>query len=134
MTDPGFLGRGWAFPIIPDEGGGLGYSQAEENVEQSLKILLLTALGERVMRPDFGSRAPRMVFAGGSLQNLRLLENTVREAVRDWEPRIELDDVVAEATPGQETRINVNINYRIRASNTRGNLVFPFYLGQIEVE
>lgn len=134
MAGPGFLGRGWSFPIEPDAGGGLGYSEADANIEQSLRILLMTDLGERVMRPSFGCRAPRLVFAPGSVQYLRLLETTVREAVRDWEPRVELDSVVAEAVPGDETRVNVNIDYRIRSSNTRLNLVFPFYLGRLEVE
>lgn len=128
----GFLGQGWRFPIVPDAGGGLGYVAGDENVEQSLRLLLLTALGERVMRPDFGCRAPKLVFAPGSVQYLRLLETAVREAVRDWEPRVELEDVVAEAVAGDETRVNVNIDYRVRSSNTRTNLVFPFYLGQVE--
>jgi phage baseplate assembly protein W len=134
MSDGNFRGRGWAFPITPDAGGGLGYTEGDENIEQALRILLLTDLGERVMRPGFGCRAPRLVFAPGSVQYLRLLETTVREAVRDWEPRVELESVSAETLPGYETHVNVNIDYRIRSSNTRGNLVFPFYLGLLEVE
>src|SRR5262245_11832373 len=133
MTGASFLGRGWRFPIQPDAGGGLGYVEGDANVEQSLRILLMTALGERVMRPTFGCAAPRLVFAPGTVQYLRLLETTVREAVRDWEPRVTLDDVVAEAMAGDETRVNVNIDYRIRGSNTKNNLVFPFYLGQMQV-
>lgn len=132
MSGANFLGRGWRFPIQPDAGGGLGYVDGDANVEQSLKILLLTALGERVMRPTFGCAAPRLVFAPGSVQYLRLLETTIREAVRDWEPRVTLDDVIAEVMPTDETRVNVNIDYRIRGSNTKNNLVFPFYLGQTE--
>ena len=132
MAGASFLGRGWRFPIQPDAAGGLGYVEGSANIEQSLRVLLMTALGERVMRPTFGCDAPRLVFAPGSVQYLQLLETTVREAVRDWEPRVTLEDVVAEATPGDETRINVNIDYRIRGSNTRSNLVFPFYLGRME--
>ena len=128
-----FTGRGWRFPILPDAGGRLGYVEGNENVEQSLRILLLTALGERVMRPTFGCKAPRLVFAPGSTQFLHLLETSVREAVRDWEPRIELDRVRAETDPSDETRAIVSLAYRIRSSNTRGNLVFPFYLGIAEV-
>ena len=95
MTAP-FLGRGWRFPIQPDDTGRLAYSEGEHNIEHSLKVLLLTALGERVMRIDFGTRAQEMVFAPGGEAQLRLLEMTVREAVRDWEPRVELLDVRAE--------------------------------------
>ncbi|MDJ0653694.1 MAG: GPW/gp25 family protein [Xanthomonadales bacterium] len=134
MSEAGFLGRGWRFPIRPDATGGLGYVEGDANIEQSLKLLLMTALGERVMRPGFGCEAPRLVFAPGSVQYLRLLETSVREAVRDWEPRVDLEDVVAEVVPGDQNRVNVNIDYRIRSSNTRSNLVFPFYLGQLELE
>ena len=130
-----FLGRGWRFPILPDARGMLGFVEGEENVAQSLRVLLLTALGERVMRPDFGTQAPRLVFAPGSQQYLRLLETTVRDAVRDWEPRVELDDVSAEMdpsdAPNSEVRAIVSVGYRVRQTNTQGNLVFPFYVGQV---
>jgi uncharacterized protein len=125
------IGTGWRFPILPDATGGLSYVDGDQNVEQSLKILLLTALGQRVMRPDFGSQAPRMVFAPGSVQYLGLLENSIREAVRDWEPRIDLEEVSAEVNPLDETQVTVQIGYRIRQTNTRSNLVFPFYLGTL---
>ena len=125
------IGTGWRFPILPDATGGLSYVDGDQNVEQSLEILLLTALGQRVMRPDFGSQAPRMVFAPGSVQYLGLLENSIREAVRDWEPRIDLEEVSAELNPLDETQVTVQIGYRIRQTNTRNNLVFPFYLGTL---
>ncbi len=127
-----FLGRGWQFPILPDEAGRLNYNDGDANVEQSLRILLLTRLGERVMRPSFGSEAPRLVFAPGSERYMRLLETSIREAVRDWEPRVELDDVRAEADPSDASRITVSIAYRVRATNSRLNLVFPFYLSAVE--
>jgi phage baseplate assembly protein W len=127
-----FLGRGWRFPILPDESGRLTFTDGDANVEQSLRILLLTRLGERVMRPSFGSEAPRLVFAPGSERYLRLLETTVREAVRDWEPRVQLDDVRAEVDTTDASRITVSIAYRVRATNSRLNLVFPFYLTAVE--
>ena len=125
------IGTGFRFPILPNAAGSLSYVDGDQNVEQSLKILLLTALGQRVMRPDFGSQAPRMVFAPGSVQYLGLLENSIREAVRDWEPRIDLEEVSAEVNPLDETQVTVQIGYRIRQTNTRSNLVFPFYLGTL---
>lgn len=126
--DDKIIGNGWRFPIEPDAAGGLGYVTGEANIEQSLRILLQTDLGQRVMRPDFGCTAGRLVFAPGSEHFLRELERTVREAMRDWEPRVELVDVRAELSPRDETIALVSIGYRIRASNTRENLVFPFYL------
>jgi phage baseplate assembly protein W len=126
------LGKGWRFPILPDETGSLAYVGNDVNVEQSLRILLLTDLRERVMRADFGCQAPSLVFAPGSVQYLGLLETTVREAIRDWEPRVETESVTAEVDPEDETRVTVQIRYLVRQTNTRNNLVFPFYLGTIE--
>jgi phage baseplate assembly protein W len=141
-----FLGRGWRFPILPDDTGTLGWAEGQPNIEQSLKVLLLTALGERVMRPAFGTEAPRLVFAPGSEQYLRLLEQSIRAAVRDFEPRVDLQDVRAEAgitEPGvvpdagsagrEEARVTVSIDYTVRRTNSRFNLVFPYYLGTVEV-
>jgi phage baseplate assembly protein W len=128
MSDD-FLGTGWRFPILPDEAGRLGYAVGEQSIEHCLRALLLTGVGERVMRPDFGTRAPELVFAPGSVQNLRDLENSIAEAVRLFEPRVELDEVRAEADVADDSRVTVSIVYRIRRSNTKANLVFPFYLG-----
>jgi phage baseplate assembly protein W len=141
-----FVGRGWRFPILPDETGSLGWSEGQPNVEQSLKILLLTAVGERVMRPTFGTEAPQLVFAPGSEQYLRRLEQSIQEAVRDFEPRVDLLEVRAEtgtSDPGtmpeagsvgrEEARVTVSISYKVRRSNSRFNLVFPFYLGTVEI-
>jgi phage baseplate assembly protein W len=124
-----FLGTGWRFPILPDEAGRLGYAQGEESIQHCLRALLLTGLGERVMRPDFGTRAPDLVFAPDSVQNLHDLEDSIRTAVRQFEPRVELDEVRAEVVPGEDGRVTVSINYRIRRTNTKANLVFPYYLG-----
>ncbi len=133
MSAKDFLGSGWKFPIVPDELGQLGYNRDDENVEQSLRTLLLTIHGERVMRPDFGTALQRYVFAPGSTQNLRLLETAIWDAVRDWEPRVDLDDVRAEMSDdtGTDTTAIVSISYRVRQSNTQQNLVFPFYLGTV---
>jgi len=124
-----FLGTGWRFPILPDEAGRLGYAVSEQSIEHCLRALLLTGTGERVMRPDFGTRAQESVFAPGSVQNLRELELSIAQAVRDHEPRVELDEVRAEADPADEARVTVSVVYRVRRSNTKANLVFPFYAG-----
>ena len=125
-----FLGRGVRFPIIPDASGRLRYCEGEENVEQSVRLLLLTSFGERTMRFEFGCRANDMLFAGGGDRNLRMLESTVREALRDWEPRIELNMVRAESRRDANEVVDVYVSYTIRATNTRTNLVFPFYTEQ----
>jgi phage baseplate assembly protein W len=129
MTAEPFLGTGWRFPILPDASGRLSYAEGADSIAQCLVVLLQTGLGDRVMRPDFGTRAPQLLFEPGSEQNLRELERTIQAAVRDFEPRVELDEVRAEADPVGPHRVTVSVTYRIRRSNTRENLVFPFYLG-----
>jgi phage baseplate assembly protein W len=129
-----FKGTGWAFPLRPDLGGGLGYTSGDANIEQSLLLLVRTVQGERVMRPSFGTRARDLVFAPGSVQNLRLLETTVREAIRDFEPRVLVEQVAAELDPRDETVAVVDVTYRVRQTNTRDSLVFPFYLGTLGLE
>jgi phage baseplate assembly protein W len=129
---PPFLGTGWIFPIRPNAAGALGYVSGDEDVEQSLAILLQTALGERVMRSDFGTEAPRLVFAPGSEQFLHLLETTVKDAIVNWEPRVEVQGVTAEANPADPAQVTVSIAYTVRLTNTRKNLVYPYYLGVAE--
>ena len=80
------------------------------------------------MRPDFGTTAPTLVFAPGSPANLRMLEASITDAIQVYEPRVELDSVTAEPTPGQENKVIVSVVYRVRQTNTKANLVFPFYL------
>ncbi|MFE2216583.1 GPW/gp25 family protein [Streptomyces canus] len=126
--DGDFIGTGWRFPIRPDAAHRLSYAQGARSVEDCLRVLLQTGLGERVMRPDLGTRIPELVFAPGSADALRLLESTVRDAVRVHEPRVELSEVRAEADPLEPFRVSVTVEYEIRHTNTRHNLVFPFYL------
>lgn len=125
-----FLGRGWTFPIVPDAGGSLRYVDEDANVGQSLRLLLATTAGERVMRPGFGTEAPRLVFAPGSTGNLRLLETRVRETVRDFEPRVRLEDVVVTEDPVSPERVGIEVTYTVRRTNTRSSVVFPYYLGR----
>lgn len=124
-----FLGRGLPFPLVPDERGSLSYTEGSENIAHSLRVLLSTELGERVMRPGFGCDAARYLFAPGSETNLRLLEQVVKRALIEHEPRVDVLDVAAERDPRSETSVIVRLSYRERRTNTVGNLVFPYYLG-----
>jgi phage baseplate assembly protein W len=123
-----FLGQGWKFPIVPGPTGALAWSASDDNVEQSLRLLVLTRIGERVMRGSFGSRLGELVFRPGSAQNLRAIEAAVQSAIAKFEPRAEVLDVTAEADAVDPTQITVALSYRVRRTNTRDNLVFPFYL------
>lgn len=123
------IGTGIRFPLKPDARGRLSYVTGADNIEQSLKLVLLTNIRERVMRSAFGSKLREMVFQPGSEQSLRLLETSVAEAVRDWEPRVDVLSISAEADPNTPSHVIIDLNYLIRATYVRGNLVFPFYVG-----
>jgi len=132
VTPDDFLGTGWTFPILPDAAGKLAYVSGDDNVAQSVQLLLLTQLKERVMRPTFGCGAPSYVFAPGSVLYLNLLQQTVSDALTMWEPRVDVLSVTAEADADDPTQVTVSVSCRVRATNSPLNLVYPYYLGTTE--
>jgi hypothetical protein len=123
-----FLGTGWRFPVQTDSRGAVATATAEADVEQSIRIILGTAKGERVMRPDFGCDIHDYAFAVVDTTTRTLISAGVREALSRWEPRIEVERVETSAADIDAGRLLVEIHYRIRGSNTRRNLVYPFYV------
>jgi len=123
-----FLGRGWRFPVSVNRTGGVSTSEAEENVRQSIFIILGTAPGERVRRPDFGCDIHDLMFAPNNPTTAGLAEFYCEEALAKWEPRI--TNIEAKATPSADepSRLDIRVTYMIRGSNRVDNLVFPFYL------
>lgn len=119
-----FLGRGWAFPV-QTQGGVVLLSENQQDIKEAIGIILGTAQGERVMRPEFGSRLAELVFSPANAATVSLAINYTRQALERWEPRINLDDVVVTPTGN---RLDIEVIYRIRASNVPDNLVYPFYL------
>lgn len=128
FADRSFLGTGWAFPVTLDADGGVMLVQHEEDIRQSIRIILETNLGERVMRPDFGSSIRDFVFESISTTTLAMLRHRVEEALQRWEGRIDVIRVETTVPTGLKNRVDVSIDYRIRATNTFYNLVYPFYL------
>ena len=123
-----FLGTGWDFPLGANATGNIATSDAERNIEQSILLILGTAPGERVMRPDFGSRIHEYVFHPNNASTASLVAFHAREALVKWEPRI--DDVTVQAYPdtGTENVLLVDISYRVIRTNDLNNMVYPFYL------
>ena len=107
--------------------GGLQFSDAYRNLEESIVIILSTRLGERVYRPDFGSRLHELVFAPLNDDTLLLAQIYAREAIHKWEPRVAVESVTAVPMPDTAS-LNITLNYRIRDSHHRRSLVYPFYL------
>ncbi len=105
----------------------MGVSSYEEDIKEAIHIILGTAKGERLMRPDFGCGIHEYVFCSMDVVNLHLIENTVYEALMMWEPRIKVISVKAESA-AEEGKLLMEIDYQILTTNTRFNLVYPFYL------
>ena len=123
-----FLGQGWRFPMGVDGRGGLAISRYDRDIEQSIVIILSTARGERVMRPEFGSGIHDFIFAPYNATTAGLLAYHVQESLARWEPRIEVTGVDVEPVPGDSSQIMIDIRYVVKGTNDERNLVYPFYL------
>jgi phage baseplate assembly protein W len=125
---PSFLGRGWASPVAGP--ADVAMAQDEEDVRQAILIILRTAKGERLMRPDFGCGLQRLVFQPISAALKTLARKEVEEALVAWEPRIDVKTV----TVTEDTRVRgtllIDIRYVVRVTNTFYNLVYPFFLAE----
>lgn len=126
-TDKAFLGVGWNFPVRVDSGEAT-LAAYEEDIRQAILLILETAKGERVMRPDFGAGLHRLVFEPLNTTTIALAKHTVEQALILWEPRIDSLSVQASTGGLGSTRLDIEVRYRIRTTNTFYNLVYPFYL------
>lgn len=122
-----FLGIGWKLPVSLED-GRIAMAEYEESIRDSIWIILATARGERKMRPDFGCGIHDLVFAVHSGETSGRVASEVRQALILWEPRIDLIDVSARTDEAEPTRLLIQIEYRVRATNNRFNLVYPFYV------
>jgi hypothetical protein len=131
-----FLGIGLSFPVQPvqdndsSDPNPIKIARYEEAVRQSIWMILGTAPGERVMRPDFGCGIHNLVFANNSAGTIGQLANEVQQALISWEPRIDVLDVEVIPDFNQPNCLLISVNYQVRTTNNRFNLVYPFYLEQ----
>ena len=134
MTDPtdSFLGSGLAFPIHADAEGSVGVAQFEELIRQSILLIIGTAKGERVMRPTFGCGIHDLVFATMDATTTAVVGFEVRQALIKWEPRIDILDLDVASDPDEGNKLLISLEYRIRSTNNKFNLVYPFYLERNE--
>jgi phage baseplate assembly protein W len=122
-----YLGSGIGFPIKTSITGALQLSAAGQNLEESIHVILRTSVGERLYRPDFGSRLSELVFAPLNTNTLLLLRLYIEEALEAWEPRIELDEILTDPDP-VHGRVDITIHYHPKGSHDSRSLVYPFYL------
>ena len=127
-TKEGFLGRGWAFPIRPDSNGRLLLTDQEGAIRNGILLILSTAPGERVMRPEFGCGIWELVMEPNTAQLHGRVQTRVRQALTRWEPRIDVLDVQVASPPEQKNVLLIRIDYRVRSNNAAYNLVYPFFL------
>lgn len=132
--DREFLGRGWRFPVAVNLTGGLSSSAYEENVRESIFIILGTAPGERLKRPTFGCRIHDLMFAPNNDVTCALAEHYCQEALLKFEPRVEDVEVKAAPNPDEPNRLDIRISYVVSQVNEDHNLVYPFYLRQPDDE
>ena len=124
----GFLGQGWGFPPTFTRGANtVGLVKAEEDIKQSLGILLSTTLGERVMRSDFGANLNQQVFEPMDAAFQTYITSIISDAITNYETRINLDSVDVFVDP-REGKIELTVNFTIISSNSRANIVYPYYL------
>jgi phage baseplate assembly protein W len=128
MTTLTFLGKGWNFPLRPDERSGkIEYESGPEKVRQSMQIILDTEPGERIMRPAFGCGLRRYLMKPNTTATRTLIQREVTNALKAWEPRIELRNV--QVTPGDDPAlVLIEIFYVHKRDGRQGNFVYPFYL------
>lgn len=122
-----FLGSGWAFPVRP-ENGRLQLVADEAAVERAVGLILLTDPGERLMLPGFGAGLRQFVFEPNAPATHEAIAAAVRRALTEWEPRIDLDAVTVLPDGADPGLLLIHLDYRVRATNTAFNRVYPFYL------
>ncbi len=122
------LGFGWKFPPQVNARGGIARASYEHRVEESIYVILGTSKGERLMLPEFGCGIHDLVFEPNSEPTLAAVESEVRQALVDFEPRIDVLEIELENAVEQPNLLLIRIAYRIRASQATGNLVYPFYI------
>jgi hypothetical protein len=122
-----FVGKGWAYPVTVDAKGSIALVSGTEELEQAMRLVLMTYPGERPMRWEFGSRLRDFVFDGATWENATAIGNEVRAALLRWEPRVNVVDVAVTPDPGEDGLLFIDITYVVKTTNDQRNLVFPFY-------
>ncbi|MQA25121.1 MAG: baseplate protein [Micromonosporaceae bacterium] len=123
-----FIGAGLAFPLHTDASGDIALVSRERKVEESIRLILGTAYGERPMRPEFGCGIHDFVFAPADHTTMGRIGHEVRASLRRWEPRVDVHEVDVSVDDVDTSTLYIDIRYTIRGDNDPRNLVFPFYV------
>ena len=123
-----FLGQGLSFPLQINPRGEIALVGGVQDIEQSIHIILSTAPGERVMRPEFGCRIHELIFAPHNTATEGLMIYYVEQALKRWEPRIDVLAVVISADPTEDGVLLIEIRYRVKDTHSERSIIYPFYL------
>lgn len=123
-----FVGRGFTWPLRVDASGSIALTDGSGDLDDAIRVVLLTAPGERLMRPQFGCRIWDLLFEPVTANLLGLVDRAVRDALAQWEPRIEVLDVAPRQDDDNPGLVLIDLTYRVKATNDRRNLVHPFYV------
>jgi phage baseplate assembly protein W len=123
-----FIGRGITFPVEIDHTGSIALTSGSDDIARSMRMVLATARGERVMRPEFGCAIWDLLFEPINANTLGLMAQAVREALAQWEPRATVEQVTVTPDGADTGRVTIGITYRVKVTNDRRNLVYPFYV------
>lgn len=130
-TEQSFLGEGWSFPPEFNKGAKIVQSTSgEEDIKKSLEILLSTRIGERVMLPDYGCNLEELLFQPLDLSLKTYVKDLIKTAILYYEPRIDVRSIDIDSTNELEGELLIKIEYLVRITNSRGNIVYPFYKGE----
>lgn len=129
-----FIGSGLSFPLKTDSTGSVALVSGEQELRESIRLILGTAYGERPMRPEFGCAIHDLIFAPANAATAGRMAYEVRVSLERWEPRIELDKIKVRYDPIEPSTMYIDINYRVAGTNDPRNLVFPFYTIPAEPE
>ncbi len=129
--DQAFLGTGWSFPPSFTSGGAeVAMVSGHQDVHQSLMILIATAQGERVMNEEYGCDLQSVQFEEINQGLVNNLTSLITDAFLFHEPRVTLDQVDVSEDPDVDGLLRISVAYTVRSSNSRFNMVFPFYLNE----
>lgn len=123
-----FVGRGWRYPLGTDASGNIALNSGDAELEQAIRLILMTAPGERPMRPEFGCGIHNYVFALADATTAGRLSVEVQNALAFWEPRIDVKSVEVTVDEKERDTFYIEITYEKKGSYDPRNLVFPFYV------
>jgi phage baseplate assembly protein W len=128
VPDVSFIGRGIAWPMGVDHTGALRMSEGTADLDRSIRVVIATAPGERVMRPEFGCRIWDLLFEPVTANLLGQMAQAVRDALAQWEPRATVEDVEVHQDDDDHALVHISVRYVVRSTNDKRNLVYPFYV------